>query len=57
MIDDLFQLSKIHAGALRLSPRLIGLEDLVAEVAASAEPVARAKGVGWPAGSRRASEC
>jgi signal transduction histidine kinase len=45
MIDDLFQLSKIHAGTLRLSPRLVGLEDLVAEVAASTEPVARAKGV------------
>jgi signal transduction histidine kinase len=45
MIDDLFQLSKIHAGALRLTPRLVGLEDLIAEVAASAEPVARAKGV------------
>jgi signal transduction histidine kinase len=45
MIDDLFQLSKIHAGALRLSPRLVGLEDLIAEVAASTAPVARAKGV------------
>ncbi len=45
MIDDLFQLSKIHAGALRLSPRLAGLDDLIAEVAASAEPLARAKGV------------
>ena len=45
MIDDLFQLSKIHAGALRLSPRLVGLEDVIAEVAASTEPVARAKGV------------
>jgi signal transduction histidine kinase len=45
MIDDLFQLSKIHAGTLRLQPRLVGLEDLIAEVAASAEPVARAKGV------------
>jgi len=45
MIDDLFQLSKIHAGALRLSPRLVGLEDLIAEVAASTGPVARAKGV------------
>ena len=28
MIDDLFELSKIHAGTLRLSPRLVGLEDL-----------------------------
>jgi len=45
MIDDLFQLSKIHAGTLRLSPRLVGLEDLIAEVAASTEPVARAQGV------------
>jgi signal transduction histidine kinase len=45
MIDDLFQLSKIHAGALRLAPRLVGLEDVVSEVAASAAPVARAKGV------------
>ena len=45
MIDDLFQLSKIHAGALRLSPRLVGLEDVIAEVAASTGPVARAKGV------------
>jgi signal transduction histidine kinase len=45
MIDDLFQLSKIHAGALRLNPRLVGLEDLIAEVAASTGPVARAKGV------------
>ena len=45
MIDDLFELSRIHAGALRLTKRMIGLEDLVAEVVASAEPVARAKGV------------
>jgi signal transduction histidine kinase len=45
MIDDLFELSRIHAGALRLSRRMVGLEDLVAEVVASAEPVARTKGV------------
>jgi signal transduction histidine kinase len=45
MIDDLFELSRIHAGALRLSRRMTGLEDLVAEVVASAEPVARARGV------------
>ena len=45
MIDDLFELSRIHAGALRLSRRMAGLEDLVAEVVASAEPVARHKGV------------
>ena len=45
MIDDLFELSKIHAGALRLSPRVVGLEDLIADVVASAAPVARAKQV------------
>ena len=45
MIDDLFELSKIHAGALRLSRRVVGLEDLIADVAASAAPVARAKRV------------
>jgi signal transduction histidine kinase len=43
MIDDLFELSKIHAGALRLTRRVAGLEELVAEVVASAEPVARVK--------------
>jgi signal transduction histidine kinase len=45
MIDDLFELSRIHAGALRLTRRMVGLEDVVAEVVASTEPVARAKGV------------
>ncbi len=45
MIDDLFELSRIHAGTLRLSRRLLGLEDLVAEVVASTEPMARAKGI------------
>jgi signal transduction histidine kinase len=53
MIDDLFELSKIHAGALRLSRRMVGLEDLVAEVVASAEPVARAKGVRLSGGAVR----
>ncbi|MGE5134380.1 MAG: sensor histidine kinase [Gemmatimonadota bacterium] len=45
MIDDLFELSKIHAGALRLARRLVALDDLVAEALASTEPLARAKGV------------
>jgi signal transduction histidine kinase len=45
MIDDLFELSKIHSGTLRLSRRLVGLEDLIAEVVASTEPMARAKGI------------
>src|SRR6201996_5152750 len=45
MIDDLFELSRLHAGALRLHRRPVALEDMVAEVLASAEPVARAQGV------------
>ncbi|GAT69034.1 two-component system sensor histidine kinase [Planomonospora sphaerica] len=45
MVDDLFELSRIHAGALRLSRRRIGLGDLVADALAGVEPLARAKGV------------
>jgi signal transduction histidine kinase len=45
MIDDLFELSRIHAGALRLSRQRVGLGDLIGEALISAEPLARAKGV------------
>jgi signal transduction histidine kinase len=45
MVDDLFELSRIHAGALRLSRQVVGLGDLVSEALTSAEPLARAKGV------------
>lgn len=45
MVDDLFELSRIHAGALRLSRRRVGLGDLVSETVAGTEPLARAKGV------------
>ncbi|WP_219601894.1 sensor histidine kinase [Nonomuraea indica] len=45
MVDDLFELSRIHAGALRLTRARIGLADLVADTVAGAEPLARAKGV------------
>jgi signal transduction histidine kinase len=45
MIDSLFELSRIHAGALRLSPRQVRLSDLIGEALISAEPLARAKGV------------
>jgi signal transduction histidine kinase len=45
MIDDLFELSRIHAGALRLSRSRVGLDDLIGEALASAEPLAKAKGV------------
>ncbi|MFG2020816.1 sensor histidine kinase [Actinomadura geliboluensis] len=45
MVDDLFELSRIHAGALRLSRERVGLADLVAEAVAGTEALARAKGV------------
>ena len=45
MVDDLFELSRIHAGALRLSRQRVGLADLVGEAVAGAEALARAKGV------------
>src|SRR5580692_3699285 len=45
MIDDLFALSRIHAGALRLVKRPVELGELIGEALTSAEPLARAKGV------------
>ncbi|WP_119726409.1 sensor histidine kinase [Thermomonospora amylolytica] len=45
MVDDLFELSRIHAGTLRLYRQRVGLDDLVAEAVAGTEPLARAKGV------------
>jgi signal transduction histidine kinase len=45
MVDDLFELSRIHAGVLRLSPEPVLLGDLVSEAIAGADPVARARRV------------
>lgn len=45
MVDDLFELSRIHAGNLTLSLEPVMLGDLVSEAIASADPVARAHGV------------
>ena len=45
MVDDLFELSRIHAKALRLAIAQVGPADLVSELLASADPIARAKGV------------
>jgi signal transduction histidine kinase len=45
MIDDLFELSRIHSGALRLSCQVVSLGDLIGETLTTAEPLARAKGV------------
>jgi signal transduction histidine kinase len=55
LVDDLFELSRINAGALRLSLASVALGDLVSDAVASAQPLAAARGVqlvaaehGWP---------
>jgi signal transduction histidine kinase len=55
LVDDLFELSRINAGALRLTPAAICLGEVVSDAVASAEPVAAAHRVrlvaadrGWP---------
>jgi signal transduction histidine kinase len=45
MVDDLFQLSRIQSGTLRLSPDQILLGDLISDVVASTEALATAKGI------------
>ena len=45
MVDDLFELSRIHAGVMKLSPQPVALGDVVSEALASADSVARAQGV------------
>ena len=45
MVDDLFELSRIQAGTLQLSPDRIVLADLVSDAVAGTEALARAKGV------------
>ena len=55
LVDDLFEMSRINAGALRLSMSTVPLSEVVSDALASAEPVARARGIrlvatehGWP---------
>ncbi|MFE6288172.1 sensor histidine kinase [Streptomyces sp. NPDC057877] len=45
MVGDLFELSRIHAGALALSPSRISVYDLVGDALAGAAPLAREHGV------------
>jgi signal transduction histidine kinase len=45
MVDDLFEMSRIHAGALRLSLQRVPLNDLVDEAVVGADPLAKACGV------------
>ncbi|PZF91851.1 sensor histidine kinase [Micromonospora deserti] len=55
LVDDLFELSRINAGALRLSMSAVPLGDVVSDALASAAPLAAARGIrleaaesGWP---------
>jgi signal transduction histidine kinase len=45
LVDDLFELSRINAGALRLTLESVSLGDVVSDAVASATPVAAARGV------------
>ncbi|HYN95780.1 MAG TPA: ATP-binding protein, partial [Pilimelia sp.] len=56
LVDDLFELSRITAGALRLSPSSVPLGEVVSDAIASAAPLAANRGIrlvapetGWPA--------
>lgn len=55
LVDDLFELSRINAGALRLHPARIPLADVVSDAIATASPLAAGRGIkivapesGWP---------
>jgi len=55
LVDDLFELSRINAGALRLSLSAVPLGEVVSDAVATAAPLAAARGVrlvaaptGWP---------
>lgn len=45
MVDDLFELSRIHAGQLVVEPQPVVVGDLVSEAIAAADPLARARHV------------
>jgi signal transduction histidine kinase len=45
MVDDLFELSRIHAGALQLKVESVSLEDAISDALALNAPVAAAHGV------------
>ncbi|MBC7443201.1 MAG: HAMP domain-containing histidine kinase [Ramlibacter sp.] len=43
MVDDLFELSKIHSGTLRLALEPVSLYDLISDTVAGLSPIAQAK--------------
>ena len=65
LVDDLFELSRINAGALRLAPSAVPLREVVSDAIAGVAPLAASRGItlvapeeGWPvvwAGERELS--
>ncbi len=45
LVDDLFELSRIHAGALRLSPADLSLADIVSDAVAAVAPLAGSRDI------------
>lgn len=45
MVDDLFELSKLQEGTLRLQPELVELLDLVSDAVTDVQPLAERKGI------------
>ena len=45
MVDDLFELARIQAGALQLSLEQVSVDELVSDAVAAADPHARSRGV------------
>jgi signal transduction histidine kinase len=45
LVDDLFELSRIQAGAITTTPERVGLDDLVSDLIAALDPLARARDV------------
>jgi signal transduction histidine kinase len=45
LVDDLFELSRINAGTLRISPHTVSLGDVVSDAVESASAIAAARGV------------
>jgi signal transduction histidine kinase len=55
LVDDLFELSRISSGALRLAPSAVPLADIVSDAIATTAPLAASRGIrvvaaetGWP---------
>ncbi len=55
LVDDLFELSRINAGALRLTPTAVSLRDVVSDAIAGVAPLAASRRItvqaaetGWP---------